>query len=103
MNPMNNQLSITGNVAYNRPAVLLGGHQASLLPGFAVDGDLATAHSMCARTDQNLSNDTRAWWYVELGSTHTVTQFTLFNKLYVANPDNAGTCRINLGVCLFLT
>ena len=83
-------VSIPGNVAYNRPAVLLGGHQASLPPGLAVDGNLANAHSMCARTADSLSSNTRAWWYVDLGSTHTVTQFTLLNKLYAAIPDNAG-------------
>ena len=68
-------------MAYNRPAVLLGGHQTwrghSLLPGLAVDGNLANDNAKCARTADSLSSDTRAWWYVDLGSTHTVTQFYL--------------------------
>ena len=83
-------------MAYNRPASLLGGYDTwqgdiKLLPGLAVDGNLARDHSKCARTAGNLSSNTRAWWYVDLGSTHTVTQFTLLNKLYGSRyTDNAG-------------
>ena len=85
LNPEVIYVCIPGNVAYNRRAVLRGGHHIwkglhSLLPGLAVDGNLANDNAKCARTAESQSS--RAWWYVDLGSTHTVTQFTLLNKLY---------------------
>ena len=87
-------------MAYNRPAVLLGGYHTwqgnSLLPGLAVDGNFANDIAKCARTIDSLPSDTRAWWYVDLGSTHTVTQFTLFNKLYYQYTGSAGKNKFRL-------
>ena len=64
-------------MAYNRPVVI---SQARRPVRLAVDGSRSTNDNKCAETDYVRNSNTRAWWYVDLGSLHRVTSITLVNK-----------------------
>ena len=76
---------LLGNVGYDRSAVLLWGPKGEHVADLAVDGDPVT----CARTSDELPDSTRAWWYVDLGSVHRVTQFILVNKDFTGTRDQS--------------